>query len=138
MTSALKSLLAVAIFSFPAFSQAQSDQAAIMKVDEEFRVAKLHNDTVTLNRILAANFAETNQNGNTRDKTQAIDLWLSFKIETLTTDSAAVRIAGDTAVVTGAQTENGNDRMLFLRTYVKRQNGWQLLSCMQAHDPQNR
>jgi uncharacterized protein DUF4440 len=109
-----------------------------MKVDEQFRVAKLKNDTAALDRILAWNYYGTNQNGNSRNKAQLIDLFTSFPIYSLTTDTSEVRITGDTAVVTGTQTEGnsvGVDRMLFTRVYWKGPNGWQLLSSMQYRNP---
>ena len=109
---------------------------AVMKVDEEFRLAKLHKDTATLNRILSENFYEMNQNGNGRNKTQFIELFKTFPIAALTTDAFDVRITGDTASVTGSQTENKTERMLFLRVYVKGQTGWRLVSSMQSRNPQ--
>jgi Domain of unknown function (DUF4440) len=136
MTLVLKGLLAVGILGVPAFGQTRNDRDAVMKVDEEYRIAKLQNDTVNLNRILTGNFVETNQNGTTRDKAQTIDLWKSFQISTLSTDSIQVRIGGDTAVVTGTQTENGNDRMIFMRVYAKDVSGWRLVSSMQSADIQ--
>jgi len=111
---------------------------AVMKVDEAFRIAKLKNDTAALSRLLAENFYETNQNGNSRNKAKTIELWASFPIESLTTDTSEVRITGDTAVVTGSQTEvngGGTDRMLFMRIYGKGPGGWQLLSAMQFRNP---
>jgi hypothetical protein len=118
-------------------TQPGSPQDAVMKVDEEYRIAKLKNDIAALSRILADNFYETNQNGNSRNKAQSIELWTDFRITSLTTDSYDVRITGDTATVTGTQTEvnAGVDRMLFTRVYVKGSSGWQLLSSMQFRNP---
>jgi hypothetical protein len=110
----------------------------VMRVDEEFRLAKLHNDTGTLGRILSENFYETNQNGNSRNKAQTIELWTSFPIRSLTTDSAELRITGQTAVVTGSQTElnsTGTDKMLYMRVYANGPEGWRLAACMQYRDP---
>jgi len=106
-----------------------------MKADEAYRFAKLHRDINALDLILAAGFNETNQNGNSRDKAQTIELWKTFSIDSLTTDTHQVRIAGDTATVTGTQTEDGTERMLFTRTYVKSPGGWQLLASMQYRTP---
>ncbi len=109
-----------------------------MKVEEEFRLAKLKKDVVTLDRVLAEACHETNQNGNTRNKAQLIELFRYFPIASLTTDSSQVQVTGETAVVTGSQTEHnstGVDRMLFTRVYVKTQVGWQLLASTQFRDP---
>jgi hypothetical protein len=110
-------------------------QIAVMRADEIYRLAKLNRDVGTLDRILAEGFNETNQNGNSRNKSQTLELWKSFGISSLTTDSFEVRIAGDTAMVTGAQTESGWERMLFTRVYVRSGTGWQLLASMQFRDP---
>src|SRR5215472_3684532 len=86
-------------------AQAQTDRDQILNVEEQFRVAKLKNDTATLGRVLADDCQSINQYGAKRDKAQVIELWTTFTIQKLTTESADVRITGDTAVVTGKQTE---------------------------------
>lgn len=119
-------------------SQKGTAEAQVLRVEEEFRLAKLKNDTQTLTRILADGFSETNQNGNTRDKAQMIGLFESFPVRSLTTDNSRVRIMGSTAVVTGSQTEvnsTGTDRMLFTRVYIEGQGGWRLLASTQFRDP---
>ena len=96
--------------------------------------ARSERDTRILGLILAENFYETNQNV----KAQTIELWTSFAIYSLTTDSADVKITGDTAVVTGSQTEHnatGVDRMLYMRVYIRAGSTWQLLAAMQFRDP---
>ncbi len=108
---------------------------AVMQVDEEFRVAKLKKDTATLERIVAEDYYGMNQNGNGRDKKELIELFKTFPISTLTTDTFQVRVAGDTAFVTGTQTENGGDMMVFLRVYMYRSGNWQLTASLQARDP---
>ncbi len=85
-----------------------------MSLEEDYWIAKLKNDTSTLNQILADGFYEMNQNGNGRKKAETLDLWWrSFKISSLTTESFEVRVSADEAAVTGTQTENGDERMLF-------------------------
>ena len=116
----------------PAAAQSGADE--VMRVDEAYRIAKLTRDLPVLDRILADGFNETNQNGNSRDKMQTINLWRSMIIPSLTTDTFQVRITGGTAMVTGTQTE-GTERMLFTRVYVMGSNGWQLLSSMQFRNP---
>jgi len=135
----------IAVLCIPAFSQTKSqltgDQAAVMSVDEEYRLAKMNNNTATLGRILSADFYETNQNGNTRDYAQTIDLWKTFPVTSLTTDSFEVLVTGDTAVVRGTMTETRGtavEPMLFTRVYVRGNNGWRLLSSMQFNNPRQR
>jgi hypothetical protein len=130
--------LSAAMLCLAASGQRPVTEEEVMKVDEQFRLAKLNQDTRALGLILAENFLETNQNGNSRNKAQTIELWTSFRIDSLTTDSADVKITGDTAVVTGSQTEHnggGVDRMLYMRTYVRSGSSWQLLAAIQFRDP---
>jgi Domain of unknown function (DUF4440) len=118
-----------------------ADEAAVVKVDEEYRLAKLRNDTDTLQHLLADDFYEMNQNGNGRNKSQTITLWQTFPITSLTTDRGEIRVTVSTAVVTGQQTElngGGTDRMLFMRTYIRRLGRWQLLASMQFRNPHGR
>jgi len=57
----------------PAASRSAGDD--VMKIDEAYRLAKLHQDTLALDGILADDFNETNQNGNSRNKAQTLELW---------------------------------------------------------------
>jgi hypothetical protein len=114
--------------------QPGTEEQAVRLVDEAYRVAKRVNDTDALDRLLHPIFIETNQYGTSRDKTKSIDLWRTFKIGSLTTDTSDVRVSGDTAVVTGTQTEDAV-QMLFMRTYVRTDARWQLATSMQFRDP---
>lgn len=137
MKHAVFAILAGALLGLPAIGQGTAADE-VMKADEQFRVAKLHRDTGALAAVLAENFYEINQNGNTRDKAQTIELWKTFEISSLTTDSAEVKVTGGTAVVRGAQTEHnsaGVDHMLYMRVYVREAAGWKLLAAMQYRDP---
>jgi hypothetical protein len=138
MKQAILGTLAATVLCFLASGQRSMTADEVMKVDEQFRLAKLNRDTTALGSILAENFQETNQNGNRRNKAQIIQLWASFPIDSLTTESADVEITGDTAVVTGSQTERSgsrNDRMLYMRVYTRSGSRWQLLAAMQFRDP---
>jgi hypothetical protein len=117
-----------------------ADQNAVLKVDEAFRRAKLERDTATLRHIVANNYVATNQFGETRNKAELIDLFATLSLKSLSVKPSQVRITGDTAVVTGAQTEVNNgglDRMLFMRVYVRNREAdeWQLLANMQFNTP---
>jgi ketosteroid isomerase-like protein len=115
---------------------AQTDD--VLRADDAWQQAKLRADLPALSRIMADEFYEMNQNGNGRSKAETLALWEWFRIDTLTTDSVDVRVNGDTAMVTGTQTEvngTGTDRMLFQRVYVRRGAEWRLLSSMQFRNP---
>ena len=122
-------------FSLAAQTAPASITDDVMKVDEFYRVAKLNRDINALSSILAEGFNETNQNGNSRNKSETIELWKKFRIASLTTDTHEVRVNGSTAMVIGTQTENGTERMLFTRVYVNKANEWQLFVSMQFRDP---
>jgi hypothetical protein len=115
-----------------------ADERAVMDVEEQYRLAQVNNDTEALNRILEENFYETNQNGNSRNKAETIQLWTTFHISARTTEQSSIRLSGDTAIVTGSETERngtGVDRMLFMRTYVKANNGWRLIGAVHFRNP---
>jgi len=112
---------------------------AVQTSEEQYRLAKLQNDVVALGGLMDDAFVGTNQNGNTRNKGQALELWRDFPISSLVTNSLSVRIADGTAVVTGSQTEvnsTGTDVMLFSRVWKKDGGGtWRLISNAQFRDP---
>src|SRR5215467_8693622 len=62
-------------------AQAQSDRDQILKAEEQFRVAKLKNDTATLGRIVADDYNGINQYGARRDKAQLLELFSNFPIK---------------------------------------------------------
>jgi ketosteroid isomerase-like protein len=134
-------VLAVVFFSlgvFPAVAQTTADVAAVLRVDDAWQQAQRDSDVPTLARIMADEFYGMNQNGNGRDKAQMLELWSQFGIRSLTTDSREARIVGDTASVSGTQTEvnaTGVDRMVFMRVYIRDGSEWRLLSKMQFPNP---
>lgn len=130
-------LLASMQFRNPQPTAEVSLSSDVRAAEEAYRLAKLHRDIPALQTMLADQFNETNQNGNSRNKTQTLGLWRSFSISSLTTDTAEMRLSGDTAVVLGTQTENGSEYMLFTRVFVKRNGRWQLLTSMQFRDPKH-
>jgi hypothetical protein len=127
----------------PVFSPDTGEDAQlarqIVAVEEAYRVAKLNHDVHALDRLLSADFYGTNQNGNSRNKREALELFTSFPIDSLVVDRASIRFSGTTATVTGEQTEvngTGTDRMLFTRVYVPDGAGsWLLLSNTQFRNP---
>jgi hypothetical protein len=121
-------------------SDHSADQNAVLKVDEAFRLAKQEGDTATLRRIVANNYVGTNQFGETRTKAELLELFSTMSLKSATSKPSQVRITGDTAVVTGSQTEvngGGFNSMLFMRVYVRNREAgeWQLLANMQFVTP---
>lgn len=125
-------------YSQPALGQPSAAESQVRSVEEQFRIAKLKNDVKTLGNVVHDSFSETNQNGNSRNKAELLELFRTFPIQSLTTDSSTVRIIGEVAVVSGSQTEvngTGTDRMLFMRVYLKSGNDWKLLTSTQFRNP---
>lgn len=145
MKRSLTATMSVFVFTVgvavsPIWGQNANDGVAdqIRDIEEQFRVAKLRNDVQSLDRILDEAFVETNQNGNSRTKNETIELFRTFPIQSLVTNSSAIRLAASSALVTGSQTEvnrSGIDRMLFTRVYIKSGDRWRLLASSQFRDP---
>jgi hypothetical protein len=144
VSSGRRNLIIVAVAGVTTFilarageAPARSDEQAVRAVENQFRMAKLKNDVALLDRIVAPEYLGINQNGNQRDKAQLLKLFADFPMSTIAVASTRVIIAGDTALVTGAQDERvcNPDHLLFSRVYLKRDGQWRLLSNVQFRDP---
>jgi TonB family protein len=115
-------------------------EVELRELEERFRVAKLQNDVGTLALILDDAFSGTNQNGNTRNKAQFLELFESFTIRFISQTITGVQATFERAVVTGSMIEHnaGVDVMLFTRVWVRNGTTWQLLASTQFRDPQRR
>jgi Domain of unknown function (DUF4440) len=115
------------------------DHSRIIAIGEEWRRTKLANDVQAMQHLLSDGFFETNQNGNSRDRTEILKLWSTFKIVSLAPERESIRVHGDIAIVTGEETEvnaTGTDRLMFTRLYARTAaNGWQLISSTQFRNP---
>jgi ketosteroid isomerase-like protein len=113
-----------------------SEQLQVLNVEEQFRLARLMNDVKALDRLLSDDYAGTNQNGKARTKAEVEDLYKQFKTKSMVTVKSQVIVHGDTAVVSGFQTEVVADsptpsRCRFTRVYVKQEGRWRLLASEQ-------
>jgi hypothetical protein len=109
-------------------------EADVLKAEEAFRLAKLNNDVVALKQILADEYYGINQYGAERDKSALLDLFQQFKLSSLMQPTPTVRVSGDFAIVSGQMTEvnpAGQEKLIFVRVYVRRAQRWQLLSSAQ-------
>lgn len=113
----------------------KSDKENVAALDTEFQSAVGHNDTETMDRILADDFVLVLGNGTAYTKSdllkEAQSGSLIYEQQIEIDDSQTVRVWGDTAVVTAKLwvkgTNNGKpfDRKLwFSDTYVRMKNGW--------------
>ncbi|HYL99526.1 MAG TPA: nuclear transport factor 2 family protein [Blastocatellia bacterium] len=122
-------------------SQARSpltrEQLEVLSIEEQYRQARLQNDVRALDRILSDDYSGTNQNGHTRSKADTKELFKTFKLTSLKIDKPQINVHGETAVVTGFQTESTKEapapsHLRFVRVYVKQDGRWQLLASEQV------
>ncbi len=128
------------LFSLSAFAFAQStDEQTILKLDEEFRAALLKSDMATLERLTDSNLQDYNQFGQNFDRADFLTVFKTFKPR-LTYSGIKVRLAGNTAAVTGfireLSTSNfGKDQFLqFIHVWANRADGWKLFIKQQQFD----
>jgi hypothetical protein len=112
-----------------------SDREQVLKAEEEFRQAKMKNDTVALERLVADEYYGMNQWGAKRDKAQLIALFHDFQTEALVPTNVTVRLSGDHAIIDGTMTESSGGGMrftyTFLRVFLRHGSEWKLLSSVQ-------
>ena len=104
-----------------------NDRVQVLKAEDDFRIAKIKNDTAALERILENGYYGVNMWGAKRDKAELINLFRGFKTDSLKPTDVTVRISGDLAVVDGMMTESvpgSNVSYAFLRVWVRRTGGW--------------
>lgn len=102
-------------------------KAEVLKAEAAFSEAKMHNDVVALDRILADDYLGFNQWGVRRDKKGAIETLRTFKVGSLVPTHVNVRVFGDFAIIDGVMHQD-QTKFFFMRTYVKRQGRWLLLA----------
>ena len=107
-------------------------KAEVLKAETAFSDAKIHNDVAALDRMLADEYIGINQWGVHRDKKSALELFQSFGTTALVQSHVTVRVNGDVATIEGMMDESQQWKFLFMRTYVKRQGRWLLLSSVHA------
>jgi hypothetical protein len=121
----------LAVLAAQCVPAATSDGADVLKAEDDFRLAKIHNDTETLDRLTSDSFIGVNHWGNRRDKAAMIELFRTFKTDSLEQSDVIVKISGDVATVDGAAAESGPGgkfSYLFVRVWVRQNGRWQLLS----------
>lgn len=136
----MKRLLTVCIFTLLAgtFALAQNaDEQALLKLEEDFRAAKINNDVPTLQRVLADNFYEVNWRGEGGNRAVILQIFSASKGRTIELSDLKVHVTGDNAIVRGYQHETrpGMDAYIqFMHFCVKQQGAWKLLAVQQMMD----
>lgn len=142
-------LIALAIIAVPRLtlcqtgrSQTAAREAAaqeVLKTEREQREAYLQRDIAKTERLVADEFILTNGR-DIGNKKSLIGFMISTELDptlTLTAEDTRVTINGDTAIVIGRRVERrrreDNNRegvayARYMRTYIKRQEHWQLLA----------
>jgi ketosteroid isomerase-like protein len=118
----------------------------VRELEARFREAVVRGDRAFYDRVLADDFTHTSHSGAFKTRAQ----WLAesrsgdkaepvpgaTRYEAFEVDDLAVRVYGDTAVVTGRTTPRGLDskgrpmtgRYRFLRVWVKREGQWRVVA----------
>jgi hypothetical protein len=111
-------------------------KAEVLKVETIFNEARLHGDTAALDRILAEEYLGFNHWGAKRNKLALIELCRTWRAGSLDAAHVTVRVFGDIAILDGMMNEANSavpEKYIFMRTYVKRQGRWQLLTSSQSY-----
>src|ERR1039457_5800944 len=130
----LCAILAVNIVTAQTNAKTESDsKAAVLKVEAAFNEARIQSDIAAMDYIRADDYVGISQWGGTRNKQDVLKLFQgSFKVLSLVPTGVEVRASGDTAIVCGQMNESNAWKYRFVRTYVKRQGRWQLLTSAQV------
>ncbi len=119
--------------------QVSSGEEELRTLEAKLNEAIVRADLGFFDRVFAADFTHTNHTGAFRSKAE----WLAnhkpgakSPYESFDTEDLAVRLYGDTAVVTGRSIPKGKDskgqaitgQFRFTRVWVKRDGRWQVVS----------
>src|SRR5215468_9584665 len=114
-------------------TSASDDQKAVAALDTQYQAAVKANDAATMDRILADDFVLSTGSGKKYTKQDLLDDARSGRVqyEHQEDTEQAVRVWGDTAVVTAKLWEKGTDNgkafdytVWFSDTYVRTPKGW--------------
>jgi hypothetical protein len=116
-------------------SVTQASEQELRKADDEYRTARLNRDVPALKRLLAEEFLSISNSGQIIDKTAGLEIMAKSSTGELQYDEVKIRIYGNTAIVTGRQTNEENQQARFTRVWVKKPDQWQLVSAHISHMP---
>jgi hypothetical protein len=127
----LVSLCSILLAGVVPAKAAPDAKAEVLAAEEAFTQAKLKNDVAALERLVADDYLGINHWGAMRDKKEVIELFRTFNITSLKPSHVTVKVDGDTATIQGMMCESNEANFLFMRTYVRRNSRWLLLSSIQ-------
>jgi len=110
-------------------------EQAIMQMEREWADAFVKRDAATLERILASDFTDTDDEGHIENRAKYIDS-AKNPVGTFTsieTSETKVRVYGNSAVSTGRYVIKGTEReqgepFRYMAVYVKQQGRWQAVA----------
>lgn len=116
----------------------------VKEAEKKWAAAVTKNDFAALEKLFAEELIYTHSNGASDSKREFIDNLKNGvrKYEAMDYDSTTVKIAGNTALLSAKGTlrvvtkgQKSEFKIVFLHTYVKRKDGWQLLGHQSARLP---
>jgi ketosteroid isomerase-like protein len=129
----LLAVISAAILLRAADTSVEKQKQAIAALDTEYQAAVKRNDAAAMDRLLADDFVLVTGSGKTYTKSDLLAQARSGRIKYEKQDDTeqAVRVWGDTAVITAKLWEKGTDngepfeyRLWFSDTYVRTASGW--------------
>jgi uncharacterized protein (TIGR02246 family) len=138
-------LAAAMVLAAPGAAQGATEEAAVRQLVDRFEAARTAFDPAALAATLAPDFEEISPLGQVDARDAVLGFYQPDKkspAPPLTSDETAVRVTGDTALVTrrtGFTIPNGPTRSIRVR-YVARRTGraWQLVSAQYTPMPSPR
>ena len=138
----MKRIFTFLLCSFAAcsFALAQTTEADILKLEDRLLAAMLNNGVAELELLADQELQNLNQFGERNDRARFLTLHKTFKPTELTHSAVKVRIAGDAAIVNGDKREVSTSNfgrpqyLHFMDIWVKRADGWKLLTRQQQFD----
>jgi ketosteroid isomerase-like protein len=135
MRSISRATLLLALLLLPVLATAQDAREEVLAADARRFAAMIQGDQAALDRLLADDLTYTHSSGQLETKAQFLESLRSGKLRYLSAERSdvAVRLYGDTAVVTGRAEvkvstggEEGVLPLRFTEVWVKSGGGWKL------------
>jgi hypothetical protein len=109
-------------------------KAEILRLEEEWRSAQLHNDKAAFDRLLAPDLSFVGTSGSLRDKRGYVasrgGSWIP-RAATYTIREVSVRFYGRVAIVTGTEETTGEgvaNKARFTHVWAGRQGRWRMVA----------
>src|ERR1041384_543182 len=129
--STIVALLALVSSPLPG-QDSSSAERTILQLEEQWRLAQHHNDTIAFRRLLAPDLTFIGTSGSFRDRADYIASrsasWIP-RAESFTASELRVRIYGTTAIVTGREQTTGAGVTFsarFTDVWLRRRGKWQV------------